>query len=190
VYIHERKEWPELYWDQAAMADLLAEVRHLQGRLLGRMEALGFQLREEATLDTLTQDVVKTSEIEGEKLDTQQVRSSIARRMGLDIGALPQIDSNVAGIVEVMLDATRQHDKPLARERLFGWHAALFPTGRSGMSRITVGGWRTIHSGAMQFVSGPIGREKVHYEAPSHDWLKKEMAGFIRWCRVGNRSGD
>ena len=181
MYIHERKEWPEFHWDQAALADLLADVRHLQGRLLGRMEEIGFRLREEATLQTLTEDVVKTSEIEGEKLDAAQVRSSIARRLGLDIGALPRVDRNVEGIVEVMLDATRKYDKPLTQERLFGWHAALFPTGRSGMQRITVGGWRTAESGAMQVVSGAVGREKVHYEAPASDLLKKEMAHFLKW---------
>jgi Fic family protein len=186
MYIHERKAWPEFKWDQSKLAPLLAEVRHWQGRLLGRMESLGFQLREEATLQTLTQDVVKTSEIEGEKLDAAQVRSSLARRMGLDIGALPPIDRNVEGIVEVMLDATRQHDAPLTQERLFSWHAALFPTGRSGMRRIAVGAWRTKDSGAMQVVSGPIGRETVHYEAPGHDLLKKEMSRFIKWCNAGS----
>lgn len=182
MYIHERTDWPEFQWNQAGLAGLLADVRHLQGRLLGRMEALGFQLREEATLQTLTQDVIKTSEIEGEKLDAVQVRSSLARRMGLDIGALPHIDRNVEGIVEVMLDATLKHDEPLNPERLFDWHAALFPTGRSGMRRITVGGWRTKKSGAMQVVSGPIGRERVHYEAPEHHRLKSEMSRFIKWC--------
>jgi Fic family protein len=181
MYIHELKEWPEFHWERAKLADLLAEVRHGQGRLLGRMESLGFGLREEATLQTLTQDVVKTSEIEGEKLDTEQVRSSIARRLGLDIGATGPVDRNVEGIVEVMLDATRKYDAALTAERLFGWHAALFPTGRSGMQRITVGGWRTAASGAMQVVSGPIGRETVHYEAPASDRLKKEMAHFLKW---------
>jgi Fic family protein len=131
--------------------------------------------------------VVKTSEIEGEKLDAVQVRSSLARRMGMDIGALPPIDRNIEGIVEIMLDATRKHDEPLTEERLFGWHSALFPTGRSGMRRITVGAWRTEQSGPMQVVSGPIGREKVHYEAPDFDRLKKEMARFIKWC---NNSSD
>ena len=121
MYIHERKEWPEFKWDQIKMAPLLADVRHLQGRLLGRMEGLGFQLREEATLQTLTRDVVKTSEIEGEKLDEHQVRSSLARRMGMDTGALPPIDRNVEGIVEVMLDATRNHGAPFTQERLFSW---------------------------------------------------------------------
>jgi Fic family protein len=181
MYIHERNEWPDFHWNQATLADQLAGVRHLQGRLLGRMEALGFPLREEATLQILTQDVLKTSEIEGETLDARQVRSSIARRMGLDIGALPQIDRNVEGIVEVMLDATRHHDAPLTRERLFGWHAALFPTGRSGMRRITVGGWRTAASGAMQVVSGAFGHEKVHYEAPGSDRLEKEVSAFLKW---------
>jgi Fic family protein len=188
MYVHERKEWPEFHWDQAALVGLLAEARHLQGRLLGRMEALGFQLREEATLQTLTLDVVKTSEIEGEKLDSVQVRSSIARRMGMDIGALPQIDRNVEGIVEVMLDATRNHDAPLTQERLFGWHSALFQTGRSGMRRITVGGWRTDESGAMQVVSGPVGRETVHFEAPGHERLKKEMTDFVKWCNTASET--
>jgi Fic family protein len=181
MYIHESKAWPKLSWDQAKLAGLLAEVRHLQGRLLGRMEALGFSLREEATLQALTQDVVKTSEIEGEKLDTEQVRSSIARRLGLDIGAALKIDRNVEGMVEVMLDATRRHEAPLTQARLFAWHAALFPTGWSGLQRITVGGWRTEASGPMQVVSGPIGRERVHYEAPAHDRLKTEMARFLKW---------
>jgi Fic family protein len=181
MYIHERKGWPEFQWDQAGLADRLAGVRHGQGRLLGRMEALGFGLREEATLQTLTQDVVKTSEIEGEKLDAGQVRSSIARRLGMDIGAAWPMDRNVEGIVEVMLDATRKYAAPLTAERLFGWHAALFPTGRSGMQRITVGGWRTEASGAMQVVSGPIGHETVHYEAPAAERLKKEMAQFLKW---------
>ena len=181
MYIHERKEWPEFRLDQARVTVLLADVRHLQGRLLGRMEGLGFQLREEATLQTLTQDVVKTSEIEGEKLDVETVRSSIARRMGLDIGALRPIDRNVEGIVDIMLDATRKHDKPLTQERLFGWHGALFPTGRSGLQRITAGAWRPKESGAMQVVSGPIGREKVHFEAPGYDRLKSEMSVFLKW---------
>jgi Fic family protein len=184
MYIYERKDWPGFTWDQARLALLLAEARHKQGRLLGRMEELGFPLREEATLQTLTQDVVKTSEIEGEKLDARQVRSSLARRMGMDIGALPPIDRKVEGIVEVMLDATRKSGAPMTQERLFSWHAALFPTGRSGMRRIVVGAWRTKDSGDMQVVSGPIGRETIHYEAPGHDVLKKEMARFIRWCNA------
>ncbi len=182
MYIYERKEWPEFTWDQAKVASMLAGTRHLQGRLVGRMEEHGFQLREEATLQTLTEDVIKTSEIEGEKLDAKQVRSSLARRMGMDIGGLLPTDRNVEGIVEVMLDATRNYDAPVTHERLFAWHAALFPTGRTGMRRIVAGAWRTKESGDMQIVSGPIGRETVHYEAPAHDVLEKEMARFIGWC--------
>ena len=187
MYIHERKDWPELEWNHAALGDLLAEVRHLQGRLLGRMESLGFPLREEATLQSLTQDVVKTSEIEGENLDAGQVRSSLARRMGLEMGALPPINRNVEGIVEVMLDATRNQDEPMTQERLFAWHAALFPTARSGMRHITVGAWRTKESGPMQVVSGPFGREKVHYKAPDSSRLKKEMTRFIEWFNDSSR---
>ena len=179
--IHEQKDWPEFRWDQTKLAALLADVRHDQGRWLGGMEALGFELREEATLQTLTMDVVKTSEIEGEKLDARQVRSSVARRMGMNVSELPTPDRSVEGIVELMLDATRNCDAPLTQERLFSWHDALFPTGRSGMRRIVVGGWRTKESGDMQVVSGPIGRETVHYEAPSYDRLKKEMTGFLKW---------
>jgi len=184
MYIHELKNWPELSWNQARLAGLLAEVRHLQGRLLGRMESLGFALREEATLETLTQDVIKTSEIEGEKLNAELVRSSIARRLGMDIGASLQIDRNVEGIVEVMLDATRKNTSPLTEERLFGWHSALFSTGMSGMQRITVGGWRTKASGPMQVVSGAIGRERVHFEAPAYDRLEKEMSRFLKWLNA------
>ena len=185
MYIHERKNWPDFTWDHAAITTLLSDARHTQGRLLGKMEGLGFRLREEATLATLTQDVIKTSEIEGQKLDTQQVRSSIARRMGIEIAALPPVDRNVEGIVEVMLDATRHHQMLLDQDRLFGWHAALFPTGRSGMRKIIVGGWRTDASGPMQVVSGAYGREKIHYEAPPHDRLNAEMTRFLAWLNAG-----
>ena len=186
MYIHERKEWPKFTWDQTRLSGLLIDVRHLQGRLLGRMEALGFPSREEATLRTLTQDVLKTSEIEGEKLDAEQVRSSIARRMGLDVGALPQIDRNVEGIVDVMLDATRKYDAPLSAQRLLGWHAALFPEGVSHFQRLTVGQWRTEASGRMQVVSGPHGREKIHFEAPTHDRLEREMNQFLDWLNAAS----
>lgn len=181
MYIHEQKGWPDLSWDQSSLAGVLAEVRHLQGKLLGRMEGLGFSLRNEATLQTLTNDVIKTSEIEGEKLDSEQVRSSIARRLGMDVGGMIPASRDVEGIVEVMLDATGRYDIPLTKERLFDWHAALFPTGRSGMQRIIVGSWRNAESGPMEVVSGPIGREKVHYAAPSHDRLEQEMAQFLNW---------
>ena len=166
MYIHEHANWPVFRWDEGKLAGPLAEVRYLQGALIGRMQSLGFTLREEAALQTLTQDVVKTSEIEGETLDARSVRSSIARRMGVEVGGLPPVDRNVEGIVDVMFDATHAYDQPLTAERLFGWHAALFPTGRSGRQRITVGAWRNEASGPMQVISGPYGRETVHFEAP------------------------
>src|SRR5665213_3878940 len=150
-YIYELPDWPGFHWNRERLAQLLAAVRHEQGRLIGRMEALGFQLRQEAVLQTLTSDVLKTSEIEGEKLDADQVRSSIARRLGMDIGALKAADRNVEGVVEMMLDATRHYDQPLTAERPFAWHASLFPTGRSGMSAIKVGGWRDDKTGPMSY---------------------------------------
>ena len=159
----------------------LAAARHKQGRLVGRMEALGFPLRNEAALQTLTEEVVKSGEIEGETLDREQVRSSIARRLGIDVGAVARSDRHVEGVVEMMLDATEKYDEPLTDERLFGWHAALFPTGRSGMAKIVVGAWRDDRSGPMQVVSGPIGRERVHYQAPTASRLDDEMKGFLAW---------
>ncbi len=180
-YIHELKDWPRFRWDEGALAQRLASVRHRQGRLIGRMEALGFDLRAEAVLATLTEDVLKSSEIEGEMLDKEQVRSSIARRLGMDIGALAPADRNVEGVVEMMLDATQKFQAPLTDERLFAWHAALFPTGRRGMTKIVVGAWRDDSSGPMQVVSGPIGRERVHYEAPKASRLESEMAAFLKW---------
>src|ERR1022692_3664454 len=181
VYIHQRRDWPRFRWDQGGLADHLAAVRHRQGRFIGRMEAIGFRLREEAVLETLTQDVLKSSEIEGEVLARNQVRSSIARRLGLDIGALTPSDRRVEGVVEMMLDATQKFQDPLTEDRLFGWHAALFPTGRSGMYKITVGTWRTPEAGPMQVVSGPMGREKVHFEAPDAERLQDEMTAFLDW---------
>lgn len=181
AYIHELPDWPSFRWSQADLAEQLAAVRHRQGRLVGRMESLGFNLRSEATLRTLTEDVVKSSEIEGEKLDRDQVRSSLAKRLGIDIGALTRVDRHTEGVVEMILDATETYKEPLTVERLFGWHAALFPTGYSGLSRITVAGWRTGASGPMQVVSGPYGREHVHYEAPAASRLEKDMAAFLDW---------
>jgi Fic family protein len=185
TYIHQELEWPSLRWDDAALANRLAHVRYRQGRLMGRMEAFGFQLRTEAMLHTLTEDVVKSSEIEGEQLDKDQVRSSIARRLGMDIAGLVPTERDVEGIVEMMLDATQRFSEPLDAERLFGWHAALFPTGRSGMTRITVGAWRGDATGPMQVISGPFGRERVHYEAPIADRLTDEMAAFLNWFENG-----
>lgn len=180
-YIHERKDWPNFIWDAERLTSPLADVRHRQGRLLGRMEALGFPLRSEATLQTMTQDVLKSSEIEGEILDHDQVRSSIARRLGVDIGALAPADRHVDGVVEMMLDATQNYKKPLTDKRLFGWHASLFPTGYSGMSKIRTGAWRDGKAGPMQVVSGPIGRERVHFEAPEASRIKQEMIAFLTW---------
>jgi len=180
-YIHERPDWPNFTWDAQALAKPLAEARHRQGRLLGRMEALGFDLQTEATLRTLTADVVKSSAIEGENLNADEVRSSIARRLGIDVGGYIPVGRDVDGIVEMMLDATQNYQLPLTTDRLFGWHAALFPTGRSGMHRITVGAWRPLEAGPMQVVSGPYGREHVHFEAPSAERLDNEMRRFLDW---------
>ncbi len=181
MWIHEYQNWPNFKWDSKTLANKLADLRHRQGRLLGRMEGLGFELKREASLSTLTNDVVKSSAIEGENLNHDEVRSSIARRLGIDIAGLIPASRNVEGIVEMMLDATQGFSKPLTKMRLFDWHAALFPTGRSGMHRIIVGGWRTIDVGPMQVVSGAIGREKVHFEAPSADRIEKEMEAFLAW---------
>lgn len=185
TFIHELPDWPAFRWDSERLAAPLAAVRHRQGRLLGRMEALGFALREEAVLRTLTEDVLKSSEIEGEALDREQVRSSIARRLGLDVGALLPADRDVEGVVEMMLDATQQFGAALTEDRLFGWHAALFPTGRSGMRRIGVGAWRTDATGPMQVVSGPVGRERVHFEAPAAARLPAEAVAFLHWFNGG-----
>ncbi len=185
-YIHELEAWPKFYWDTEKLSPLVANIRHKQGLLVGRMSALGFQHRSEASLEVLATDVVKSSAIEGEKLDPEEVRSSIAKKLGLDIGGAAGIDRHVEGIVEMMLDATQQYDQPLTKERLFGWHAALFPTGRSGMHKITVGGWRTPEAGAMQVVSGAIGRENVHFEAPDAGRLEEEMKVFLSWFNHSN----
>lgn len=181
MWIYEHQDWPNFTWDAETLASKLADIRHRQGRLLGRMEGLGFELRREASLSTLTNDVVKSSAIEGEHLNPEEVRSSIARRLGIDIAGLIPASRDVEGIVEMMLDATQQLSKPLTKDRLFDWHAALFPTGRSGMHKITVGGWRTVEAGPMQVVSGPIGKEKVHFEAPTAERLEKEMEVFLAW---------
>ena len=189
MYIHELKGWPQFYWSAEKLAGPLASVRHQQGRLIGHMEALGFHLQQEAVLQTLTADVLKSSEIEGEKLDAEQVRSSLARRLGVDIGALKPADRNVEGVVEMMLDATRHYNRPLTAERLFAWHASLFPTGHSGMTRIRTGAWRDANTGSMQVISGPIGNERVHFEAPQADRLAGEMGSFLHWLE-GNDPMD
>ena len=181
TWIYQQDTWPEFTWDNDALACKLAEVRYRQGHLLGRMESLGFDLRAEASLDTLTQDVVRSSAIEGEVLSADEVRSSIARKLGIDIGNSVATRRAVEGIVEVMLDATRQQAQPLTKERLVSWHAAIFPTGWSGLRRITVGNWRTESAGTMRVVSGRIERERVHFEAPDASCLESEMAAFLDW---------
>ena len=181
MYIHQQQAWPQFTWDKLKLVDLLASVRYRQGRLIGHMQALGFSLREEAMLQTLTQEVIKSSEIEGEVLDRDQVRSSLARRLGMDIAGSVPADRNVEGVVEMMIDATQNFEKTLTPDRLFAWHGALFPTGRSGMHKITVGQWRTGEKGPMQVISGAIGKEKVHYEAPDASKMVDEMARFLAW---------
>lgn len=180
-YIHQLNIWPKFTWDHKRISAVLGSVRNRQGRLIGHMEALGFSLRSEAILQTLTMDVLKSSEIEGEILDPKQVRSSIARRLGMDIGGLVASDRHVDGVVEMMLDATQNFNKPLTKDRLFGWHASLFPTGRSGMHKIIVGAWRDDSHGPMRVVSGAAGRERVHFEAPEANRLKSEMKDFLDW---------
>ena len=179
MYIHELQDWPRFAWNRERLAEQLAAVRHQQGRLIGHMEALGFKLRQEAVLQTLTADVLKSSEIEGEQLDVEQVRSSVARRLGMDVAALKPADLQVEGVVEMMLDATRHFDEPLTVERLFAWHASLFPTGRGGLAKIRVGAWRHDSTGPMEVVSGPIGKERVHFRAPSAPRLEGEMKAFL-----------
>ena len=189
-YIHQLPAWPGFHCDQEALAAPLAEIRHRQGRLLGRMEGLGFSLQKEAELETLTLDVLKSSEIEGEKLNPEQVRSSLARRLGLETAGTIPAERDVEGVVEMMLDATQNFTKPLSEERLFGWNAALFPTGRSGVRKIIVGAWRDDARGPMQVVSGPVGKEKVHYQAPAAPLLEGEMSRFLNWANEPDERTD
>ena len=191
-YIHQLDVWPQFIWDHKNIEPLLGAVRNAQGRLIGRMEALGFSSRSEAVLETLTLEIIKSSEIEGELLNPQKVRSSIARRLGIEIGGLVSSDRYIDGVVEMMLDATQNFDKKLTEERLFGWQACLFPTGRSGMYKIIVGEWRDDSHGPMRVVSGPIGREKIHFEAPEAKRLKREMKAFLSWFNALKikRNGD
>lgn len=181
TYIYQLNKWPTFQWDQAKLAPLLAALHLHQGRLQGHMEALGFNLQNEATLLTLTQDIIKNSEIENEILDPNQVRSSVARKLGIDIAGLVPTDRQTEGAVEIALDAIQHYRAPLTRERLFNWHAALFPTGRSGMSPIITGNWRDDSQGPMQVISGPIGNEHVHFEAPAASRIADEMSAFLAW---------
>lgn len=181
TYIWQSSDWPNWRYDLAVLAAPLADVSRAQGLLLGRLADVGMALRDQASLAALTEDVIKTSEIEGERLDAESVRSSIARRLGVDIGALAPVDRHVEGVVEMVLDATARCDTALTEDRLFGWHAALFPTGYSGLAQIHVGEFRDDASGPMQVVSGPIGRQRVHFEAPPADRLDAEMTRFVEW---------
>jgi Fic family protein len=183
TYIHEKPAWPNLTWDTEQLSSKLSATRYKEGELLGQMKALGFDLRTEASLNTLTADVVKSSAIEGENLNPAEVRSSIALRLGIETGGMVPVGRDVDGVVEMMLDATQYYEQALTDERLFSWHAALFPTGRSGMQPIIVGAWRT---GPMQVVSGPIGREKIHFKAPAAEQLETEMNQFLAWFNISN----
>ena len=186
IYIHEKDNWTHFTWNEKIVSKELAETRNLQGRLLGKMESLGFDLQNEAVLNTLTLEIVKSSEIEGKILDSEQVRYSIARRLGIELaGAIPS-ERHIDGIVEMMLDATQRYTKPLSKERLFGWHAALFPNGYSGMYKITVADWRKDTTEPMQIVSGAMGKEKVHFEAPHSERIELEIKQLISWIENEN----
>ena len=178
MYLYELKNWPQFFWDQESITELLIQLRHEQGRLIGGMESIGFHLRDETILETLTQDVVKSSEIEGEILDQSLVRSSVARHLGMEDAALNLVDRSVDGIVEMMLDATQKFDQPLTKKRLLGWHALLFPNGRSGFSRIKVGAWRP---GPVQVISGHMSKETIHFEGPPAERVDHEMELFLNW---------
>lgn len=183
-YIYQYKQWPHFTWDDREVNGILGRVRHLQGKIMGQMASLGFSMKEEALLSTLTTDVIKSSEIEGEKLNYEQVLSSIARRLGMDYAGMIAATRDVDGVVEMMLDATQNFSEQLTEERLFGWHAALFPSGWSGMQRINTGSWR---KGVMQVVSGPLGREKIHYLAPAPERVKPEMDLFLEWFKAESK---
>ncbi|MCB1568591.1 MAG: DUF4172 domain-containing protein, partial [Xanthomonadales bacterium] len=188
TYIWQDNDWPHWRFDLAVLAGPMAEVSRAQGVLLGRLADVGMALRDQACLAALTQDVLKSSEIEGELLNAESVRSSIARRLGVDIGALAPMDRHIEGVVEMVLDATANAQAAVTQERLFGWHAALFPTGYSGLTKVSVGAWRDDANGPMQVVSGPIGRQRVHYEAPPADRLDAETRRFLDW--VNGPSND
>lgn len=183
-YVWQQSQWPNWTFDLTRLSTLLSKVNVERGRLLGSMQALGFKLSEEASLKVLTSEIVKSSEIEGEKLNPEAVRSSIARRLGLSDCNSLKSDKNTDGVVEMVLDATLKHKTPLTEARLFGWHAALFPTGYSGMHKINVATYRVDVDGPMQVVSGGIGREKVHYEAPPAEVLQNQMADFLKWLNA------
>ncbi|TNE72362.1 Fic family protein [bacterium] len=181
LYIHQLDQWPNFTWQTNEFLNSLSEVRNLQGRLMGKMEALGFELRNEAQLETFTLDVLKSSEIEGEHLDLNEVRSSIAKKLGFELSDSIDSDRNVDGVVEMTLDATQHCFDPLSKERLFNWHAALFPTGRSGLHRITVADWRTDNNGPMRVISGTMNKVNIHFQAPDATLLDQYMDQFLTW---------
>jgi Fic family protein len=185
-YIHQKKDWPNFTWEDEQLLSLLGQVRHLQGRLLGSMEAVGFELRSEATLEAITLEIIKTSEIEGEILDADQVRSSLARKLGMERAGLVPSNRDVDGVVDLLVDAINNYNQVLTEDRLFSWHASLFPTGRSGMYKIITGDWRDDSTGPMQVVSGAMGREKVHFEAPAASRLPEEIERFLDWLNQEN----
>jgi Fic family protein len=184
MYIYNNKSWPIFEWNSDKLLPLLAHVRNKQGKLIGRMGALGFELRNEANLEILTSDIIKSTEIEGEILDKEQVRSSVARRLGLEISGLVHSERNVDGIVDLMVDATKNYDKELNVERLYSWHSSLFPTEKSGMYKIRTGKWRDDSKGPMQVVSGAIGKEKLHFQAPPASRIENEMRIFLDWFNL------
>lgn len=188
MYIYEQSNWPIFEWNSETLLPLLSMVRNMQGKLIGKMGMLGFELRSEANLEILTQEIIKSTEIEGEALDKEQVRSSIARKLGLDISGLIYSERHVDGIVDLMIDATKNYDKELSKERLFSWHSALFPNGRSGMYKIIAGQWRDDSTGPMQVVSGALGKEKVHYQAPHALKIENEMTLFFEWFNRENKT--
>jgi len=186
-YIYQYDQWPKFTWDEKEIHVILGTVRHLQGKIFGQMESLGFTVKKEAILTTLTLDVIKSSEIEGETLNYEQVRSSIARRLGMEYSGMVHSDRDIEGVVEMMLDATQNYNNPLNEERLFGWHAALFPSGWSGIHKITTGSYR---KSEMQVVSGPMGKEKIHYQAPSHERVIQDMDEFLKWFNGETKIDD
>lgn len=188
TYIHERNDWPQFTWNRAELADALRAIHHKQGRLFGRMEGLGFEVQQRAQLRTLTEDIVKTSEIEGEHLDTAMVRSSVAQRLGMEKEPVLAVARDVEGVVEMMLDATQRYSEPLTKKRLFGWHASLFPTGWSHLKQIRMHGWRDETSGEMEVVSGAFGKQRVHFCAPDASRLDEEMDIFLRWFNEENET--
>lgn len=186
IYIHEKDNWNNFTWNEKLVSKKLAETRNLQGRLLGKMESLVFDLQDEAVLNTITLEIVKSSEIEGEILDLEQVRSSVARRLGIELVGAIESERHIDGIVEMMLDATQHYDLPITKDRLFGWHSSLFPTGWSNMHKITVADWRKDTIGPMQVISGAMGKEKIHFEAPNSDRINSEIETLINWIELQN----